>query len=112
MGSGAGPPPEPPGRPVHPGSGIGYRVSDDRGCGSGAWWRVGVSADDFHAWWVRGGGFVSCLTRDGFALTVGSRADRAIRTGWLHALPRLHLRPIDVLVLHGPLGIAPMETWF
>jgi hypothetical protein len=28
----------------------------------------------------------------------GSRACRAIRTGWLRALPRVHLRPIDVLV--------------
>ena len=27
--------------------------------------------------------------------------DRAIRTGKLYALPRLHLRPIDVVVYHG-----------
>jgi len=34
--------------------------------------------------------------------------DGAIRTGWLNALPRLHLRPIDVVVFHGARG----ETWF
>ena len=40
------------------------------------------------------------------------RADRAIRTGQLRALPRVHTRPIDVMVYHGPLGVAPWETWF
>src|SRR5215212_2003081 len=29
------------------------------------------------------------------------RADRAIRTGQLRALPRVHTRPIDVMVYHG-----------
>jgi hypothetical protein len=33
---------------------------------------------------------------------------RAIRTGRLHALLRLHLRPIDVVVDHGSYD----ETWF
>jgi hypothetical protein len=32
---------------------------------------------------------------------------RAIRTGQLHALPRLHFRPIDVVVDHGSCN----ETW-
>ena len=32
----------------------------------------------------------------------GGRACRAIRTAWLRALLRLHLRPIDVVVYHGP----------
>ena len=41
--------------------------------------------DDFSAWWR-------------------SRACRAIRTGQLHALPRFHTRPIDVMVYHGPRG--------
>ena len=27
---------------------------------------------------------------------------RVIRTAWLHSLRSFHLRPIDVLVLHGP----------
>ena len=30
--------------------------------------------------------------------------DRAIRTARLRRLPDFHLRPIDVLVLHGPWG--------
>ena len=34
----------------------------------------------------------------------GGRACRAIRTAWLSALPCLHLRPIDVMVSHGPWG--------
>jgi hypothetical protein len=34
----------------------------------------------------------------------GSRADRAIRTGQLSALPHVHTRPIDVMVYHGPRG--------
>ena len=29
---------------------------------------------------------------------------RAIRTGQLHALPRVHIRPIDVVVFHGSWG--------
>ena len=32
---------------------------------------------------------------------------RAIRTGQLHASPRVHTRPIDVVVCHGSSG----ETW-
>ena len=43
---------------------------------------------------------------------VGARAVRAIRTGQLRALPRLHIRPIDVMVSHGPYGVAPWEIWF
>ncbi len=34
----------------------------------------------------------------------GLRACRAIRTGWLRTLPSVHLRPIDVMVYHGPRG--------
>ena len=34
----------------------------------------------------------------------GYRADRAIRTGQLRALPRFHIQPIDVMVYHGPRG--------
>ena len=34
----------------------------------------------------------------------GVGAVRAIRTGQLHALPRFHIRPIDVMVYHGPRG--------
>jgi hypothetical protein len=42
----------------------------------------------------------------------GYRAARAIRTGQLRALPRLHIRPINVMVCHGPVGVAPGEIWF
>ena len=37
----------------------------------------------------------------------GEEVIRAIRTGQLCASPRLHFRPIDVVVYHGPDG----ETW-
>jgi hypothetical protein len=37
----------------------------------------------------------------------GVEVDRAIRTGQLCASPRLHSRPIDVVVCHGP----DSETW-
>ena len=43
------------------------------------------SGDDFHAWWW-------------------FRADWAISTGQLRTLPRVHTRPIDVMVYHGPRG--------
>ena len=36
--------------------------------------------------------------------TGSNQAYRAISTGQLNALLRLHLRPIDVVVYHGPLG--------
>ena len=39
------------------------------------------------------------------AATGSNQANRAISTGQLNALPRLHLRPIDVVVFHGPQGI-------
>ena len=60
-------------------------------CVCGVWWAVG----DFRA----------CgLEWDG--------ACWAIRTSQLSALLRLHIWPIDVMVCHGPSGIAPWETWF
>jgi hypothetical protein len=48
------------------------------------------------------------LTLVGLAVTGSDQAYRAISTGQLNALPRLHLRPIDVVVFHGPDG----ETLF
>jgi hypothetical protein len=36
------------------------------------------------------------------AVCGGGRSDRAIRTARLRSLPILHLRPIDVVVFHGP----------
>ena len=44
----------------------------------------------------------------GAVAAVGVEVDRAIRTGKLHALPRFHIRPIDVVVCHG----SDSETWF
>ena len=38
------------------------------------------------------------------AFTGSNQAYRTISTGQLNALPRLHLRPIDVVVYHGPQG--------
>ena len=37
-------------------------------------------------------------------LSAWNQADRAISTGPLNALPRLHFRPIDVMVCHGSQG--------
>ncbi len=37
---------------------------------------------------------------------LGVQAARPISTGQLNALQRLHLRPINLLVLEGPLGLA------
>ena len=47
---------------------------------------------------------VFAAVREAFA----DQADRAIRTGQLHALLRFHVRPIDVVVYHGSIG----ETLF
>jgi hypothetical protein len=40
------------------------------------------------------------------------QADRAIRTGRLHALPRVHPRPINVVVSHGPQARPGFEEGF
>ena len=44
------------------------------------------------------------FARVGFIITGSNQAYRAISTGQLNALLRLHLRPIDVVVYHGPRG--------
>jgi hypothetical protein len=50
---------------------------------------------------------------DGGLPTSGSnQAYRAISTGQLNALLRLHLRPIDVVVFHGSQGIPGFEGGF
>ena len=38
--------------------------------------------------------------------------DRAIRTGRLHGLPRVHPRPIDVVVFHGSRARPGLEAGF
>src|SRR5919106_3302230 len=40
------------------------------------------------------------------------QADRAISTGKLHALLRVHARPIDVVVYHGSQGRTGFEVGF
>ena len=40
------------------------------------------------------------------------KLDRAIRTGQLHALPRFHTRPINVVVFHGSRGRPGLEGGF
>ena len=44
------------------------------------------------------------VAEDDFVVTGSNQAYRAISTGQLNALLRLHLRPIDVVVFHGPQG--------
>jgi hypothetical protein len=46
------------------------------------------------------------------AVSVSNQACRAISTGRLNALLRLHLRPIDVVVYHGPQGRPCFEGGF
>ena len=42
--------------------------------------------------------------RTNLSVSGSGQAYRAISTGQLSVLPRLHLRPIDVVVYHGPQG--------
>lgn len=55
---------------------------------------------------IRGLSKSFCVTSDfsSLAFTGSYQAYRAISTGQLSVLPRLHLRPIDVVVYHGPQG--------
>ncbi len=46
------------------------------------------------------------------AVSVSGRDVWAIRTGSLSALPRVYVRPIDVVVYHGPLGRRCLEVGF
>ena len=48
----------------------------------------------------------------GLAVTGSDLAYWAISTGQLNALLRLHLRPIDVVVFHGPMGRPCFEGGF
>ena len=40
-----------------------------------------------------------------------NQAERAISTGKLNALPRLHIRPINVVVFHGSILRDLVLTW-
>ena len=66
-------------------------------------------------------GYISFVFRVLFAFDSGgyclsstgsNQAYRAISTGQLNALPRLHLRPIDVVVFHGSQGRPCFEGGF
>ena len=48
----------------------------------------------------------------GLSSSGSNQANRAISTGQLNALLRLHLRPIDVVVFHGSRGIPCFEGGF
>ena len=48
--------------------------------------------------------FKVCMSLICLSVTGSNQAYRAISTGQLNALLRLHLRPIDVVVFHGPQG--------
>ena len=56
------------------------------------------------------------LSKDAFGRSLASsgsnQACRAISTGQLNVLPRLHLRPIDVVVFHGSQGRPCFEGGF
>ena len=56
-------------------------------------------------------GVVSCVGGDGVWVG-GWEIIRAIRTARLRALLHFHLRPIDVLVWHGPWGRPRLEGGF
>ena len=47
---------------------------------------------------------VYAFDQSSLTITGSNQAYRAISTGQLNALLRLHLRPIDVVVFHGPQG--------
>jgi hypothetical protein len=55
---------------------------------------------------------VSPPVRGGTRVGVGWEFYRAISNARLHGLPRFHLRPIDVLVWHGPRGRPRLEGGF
>ncbi len=52
------------------------------------------------------------LLEEGLSSSGSNQANRAISTGQLNALLRLHLRPIDVVVFHGSQGIPCFEGGF
>ncbi len=61
----------------------------------------------FYQHHVQAGLLISCgaaFERRCLAFTGSGQAYRTISTGQLNALLRLHLRPIDVVVYHGPQG--------
>ena len=99
-------PPWPPGRPS-PGPGTqGPRSRPGLGCAPetrGAGLGVGLCRPCARAACVMEGGLGRPAWR-GSALGGVGELSRGIRTGRLSALPRVHPRPIDVMVSHAPQG--------
>ena len=56
--------------------------------------------------------YLAICFRHPFSDSERNQAERAISTGKLNALPRLHIRPIDVVVFHGPSGRSGFEAGF
>ena len=71
--------------------------------------RHGISSDDavHKSWFLSGVIELSGLEEDGcFSVFfwIGIKLSRVISTGRLSALPRVHSRPINVVVFHDPWG--------
>ncbi len=68
-----------------------------------------------HSGWLSKDAFWKLTCRyffSGLSSSGSNQANRAISTGQLNALLRLHLRPIDVVVFHGSQGIPCFEGGF
>ena len=87
------------------------RVRDGIGSGCSAW---ATRPAKLNTWCSEAG--VLCvdvhLVGGGHGLRRGDQAERAISTGQLHASPRFHIRPIDVVVVHGSSGRTRFEVGF
>jgi hypothetical protein len=117
MGSGTGSPLEPPGRRKTDDGGwmtdVRQRMSDDR-CrrtesDSGSSRTSAKQADLFHSFQSSD---IRRLTSEWVLRNENDQANRAISTGKLNALLRLHLRPINVVVYHGSQGRTRFEVGF
>ena len=75
-----------------------YSHQTEENPSAGGVWRSGVNQH------VRVKGMFAFCVRVTLSVTGSNQACRAISTGQLNALLRLHLRPIGVVVFHGPQG--------
>ncbi len=72
-----------------------------------------VFPDELFSGRMTSGSALSAASGTGTRLPLDrNQACRAISTGQLNASPRLHLRPIDVVVFHGPQGRPGFEGGF
>jgi hypothetical protein len=79
--------------------------------------RLNMLQKPFHRFWIEPHNNTKCvgvlqMTCASLAVTGSNQAYRAISTGQLNALLHLHLRPIDVVVYHGPQGRPCFEGGF